>query len=151
LLRFGDPGTPLPTHRNVGFTATMRARGRVEAVSSGRTCWFALRRPVPLSDVVLTKLWGARGADCLLRIVGGQKFVLLLASWSSGSSGSPIVELLPRDLPERRGWKLSWLRLIGERASLRDAASFIPSVWLPLVSTRTCCGASIEVATECLR
>jgi hypothetical protein len=91
------------------------------------------------------------GADCLLRIVGGQKFVLLLASWSSGSSGSPIVELLPRDLPERRGWKLSWLRLIGERASLRDAASFIPSVWLPLVSTRTCCGASIEVATECLR
>jgi hypothetical protein len=120
LLRFGDPGTPLPTHRNVGFTATMRARGRVEAVSSGRTCWFALRRPVPLSDVVLN-LWGARGADCLLRIVGGQKFVELLprdlaerrgsqvvvllaswssgssgvevvASWSSGSSGSPIVE-----------------------------------------------------------
>jgi hypothetical protein len=51
----------------------MRARGRVEAVSSGRTCWFALRRPVPLSDVVLTKLWGARGADCLLRIVGGHQ------------------------------------------------------------------------------
>jgi hypothetical protein len=24
---------------------------------------------------------------------------------------------------------------------------FIPSVWLPQVSTRTCCGASIEVAT----
>jgi hypothetical protein len=98
----------------------MRARGRVEAVSSGRTCWFALRRPVPLSDVVLN-LWGARGADCLLRTVGGQKFVELLprdlaerrgsqvvvllaswssgssgvevvASWSSGSSGSPIVE-----------------------------------------------------------
>jgi hypothetical protein len=68
----------------------MRARGRVEAVSSGRTCWFALRRPVPLSDVVLTNLWGARGADCLLRIVGGQKF----------------VKLLPRDLAERRGWKL---------------------------------------------
>jgi hypothetical protein len=84
----------------------MRARGRVEAVSSGRTCWFALRRPVPLSDVVLTKLWGARGADCLLRIVGGQKFVLLLASWSSGSSGSPIVELLPRGLPDRRGHQL---------------------------------------------
>jgi hypothetical protein len=39
------------------------------------------------------------------------------------------------------------LKLIGERASLRDATSFIPSVWLPLVSTRTCCGASIEVAT----
>jgi hypothetical protein len=69
----------------------MRARGRVEAVSSGRTCWFALRRPVPLSDVVLTNLWGARGADCLLRIVGGQKFVLLLASWSSGSSGVEVV------------------------------------------------------------
>jgi hypothetical protein len=96
LLRFGDPGTPLPTHRNVGFTATMRARGRVEAVSSGRTCWFALRRPVPLSDVVLN-LWGARGADCLLRIVGGQKFVLLLASWSSGS---------------RRGHQL-WSTLVG--------------------------------------
>jgi hypothetical protein len=66
----------------------MRARGRVEAVSSGRTCWFALRRPVPLSDVVLTNLWGARGADCLLRIVGGQKFV---ASWSSGLSGVEVV------------------------------------------------------------
>jgi hypothetical protein len=65
----------------------MRARGRVEAVSSGRTCWFALRRPVPLSDVVLTNLWGARGADCLLRIVGGQK-------------------LLPRGLPDRRGHQL---------------------------------------------
>jgi hypothetical protein len=24
---------------------------------------------------------------------------------------------------------------------------FIPSVWLPQLSTRTCCGASIEVAT----
>jgi hypothetical protein len=98
----------------VGFTATMRARGRVEAVSSGRTCWFALRRPVPLSDAVLTKLWGARGADCLLRIGGGQKFVAswssglsgveVVASWSSGSSGSLIVECFVG--PDRRGHQL---------------------------------------------
>jgi hypothetical protein len=97
----------------------MRARGRVEAVSSGRTCWFALRRPVPLSDVVLN-LWGARGADCLLRIVGGQKFVAswssglsgveVVASWSSGSSGSLIVVLL-RGLPDRRGHQL-WSTLL---------------------------------------
>jgi hypothetical protein len=37
-------------------------------------------------------LWGARGADCLLRIVGGQK-------------------LLPRGLPDRRGHQL-WSTLL---------------------------------------
>jgi hypothetical protein len=104
----------------------MRARGRVEAVSSGRTCWFALRRPVPLSDAVLTKLWGARGADCLLRIVGGQKFVellprdlaerrgsqvvVLLASWSSGSSGVEVVASWSSG--SRRGHQL-WSTLVG--------------------------------------
>jgi hypothetical protein len=65
----------------------MRARGRVEAVSSGRTCWFALRRPVSLSDVVLTNLW--------------VHVVLIVCSGSAG-----VRRLLPRGLPDCRWWKL---------------------------------------------